>query len=473
MVNKKSDRLLLSLFKYYITFVLVLAGIFFASYIYIGYKMSKNVEEANVPILDIINGNNNDYINMNKEDLVKIEGYIEILDEDRRVIETVGKSQVAINYQYNEQELLDIIGMNKEDDKYYVLLNTFTRDNKKYRALVRIPTKNISIVLNLFSVPYSVGKPLYALYLKVIGVAFILSVISIAIYSFWTAKKIKKPLTKIDDALGKIIEGDYSEKLVLDDAKEFVLVSNTINFLVDKLKKSNEENKRLEESKTRMLIDLSHDIKTPITSIKGFSAALYEGIVDSEEQKERYYKTIYTKSEKVTELVDDWFEYVKMDSTQYKLILESVDICEFVRQIVVGYVDEIEEKNFELVVNIPDRAEYLQIDTRLFKRVITNIIENAIKYNDEGTRIKIEIRNVGKFLVIEIADNGRGISEGLREKIFDPFVRGDESRRTDGGSGLGLAIAKKIVDSHEGEISLISRRDNYKTIFNIRLHKIN
>ena len=190
-----------------------------------------------------------------------------------------------------------------------------------------------------------------------------------------------------------------------------------------------EENKKLEESKTRMLIDLSHDIKTPITTIRGFSAALYENLIEEEEQRKRYYKTIYNKSEKVGELVDDLFEFVELESVQYKLKLEVVDICEFLRQLIAEYFDEISEREFDLVVNIPEIVIELKIDKRLFKRVISNLIDNSLKYNPPGTRLKIELRELGRSIVIEVSDNGVGIPDDIKDTLFDPFVRGDSSRK--------------------------------------------
>jgi signal transduction histidine kinase len=276
---------------------------------------------------------------------------------------------------------------------------------------------------------------------------------------------------KIDEALGKVIEGDYEDKLIIKGQKEFIVISDTINFLIDKLKFSREENTRLEQSKTRMLMDLSHDIKTPITTIRGFSAALYQGLIEEEDKKERYYKTIYNKAEHVGELVDDLFEYVKMDSTQYVLKLQVVDVCEFVRQVVVNYYDELEEKNFELIVKIPEDFINLNIDPKLFKRVISNLIQNAIKYNPKGTKLRVEVKEFKRYVSIEVADSGVGIKSEIQDKVFDAFVRGDESRSSDGGSGLGLAIAKKIVENHGGEIELFTNRKDESTIFSIRMYK--
>lgn len=472
MVKKRNEGLSVSLLKYYITFLLVLGAIFIISYLYLGFRISKSIEENSVPIFDIISGEYEDYKSMDVSDLTRIGGYIEVLDNNRNVVYIAGESPKVKKTSYTEKELLDTFSMNGGTE-YSVFINTIDKgEGDYYTVIIRMPADKMNLAVNLLNVPYSVGKPLYVLYIKVISVAVFLFGISIVIYSYWTAKKIKRPLKKIDEALGKVIEGDYEDKLVLNGEKEFVVISDTINYLIDKLKKSNLENKRLEESKTRMLMDLSHDIKTPITTIRGFSAALHEGLIDNEEQRERYYKTISTKSERVSELVNDLFELVKMESVQHKLIMEQVDICEFTRQIVVGYFDELQEREFELEINIPEIEILVKIDVNLFKRAITNLIENSIKYNGNGTKLRVEIREVGKIVILEIADNGVGIPDGIRGNLFDAFVRGDESRSSDGGSGLGLSIAKKIIENHGGEIKLVTRIGEEKTIFYISMYKI-
>lgn len=473
-MNRRNGKLLISLFKNYITFVITLTLIFCISYMYLGYKMSKTVEEQQAPVLDLLHGKLKDYKDLNEDVLIKLDGYVEVLNKNRQVVHRGGAiPKEGIKEYYSEYELLQTIAMNDSNGYYHVLLDTIEGDNGDdfKTILLRVPKDKVYLAINLFSVPYSLGKPLFKLYIKVIVIALVFFLISVVSYSIWTAKKLKKPLSKIDDALGKVIEGDYEEKLVLDGEKEFIVISDTINYLIDKLKSSQEENKRLQESKTRMLIDLSHDIKTPITTIRGFSAALYENLIEEEEQKKRYYKTIYSKSEIVGELVDDLFEFVKLESVQYTLKLETVDICEFLRQLIAEYFDEINEREFDLVVNIPDSIIYLNIDKRLFRRAINNLIENAMKYNPKGTRLTIEVRDLLRIIIIEISDNGIGIPDEIKEILFDPFVRGDLSRKSDGGSGLGLSITKKIIESHNGEISIVKRKGGDNTIFSIKMYK--
>ncbi|PRR81472.1 HAMP domain-containing sensor histidine kinase [Clostridium vincentii] len=471
-MSKKNGQLSVALFKYYITFLVVLSGIFVIAYIVVSVSLAKQVHNNKAPIYDLIRGEYNDYKDIDPSDLKKIGGYIEVLDLDKKVVYRKGELPDILKDNYTETEFIDIISRSGENAKYYVGCNSINAENgKDYIVLVRIPNEKVNVSLNIQKIPLQVGKPILFLYLKVVSIALIISLVSILGYSILTARKINKPLKMIDEALGKVLEGDYEEKLVIEGEREFVRISNTINFLIDKLKNSREENSRLEQSKTRMLIDLSHDIKTPITTIRGFSAALYEGLVDDEDKKQKYYKTIYNKSERVGELVDDLFEFVKMDSTQYILKIETVDICEFLRQIVVAYFDEIEEKKFELIVIIPEEVVNLKIDGRLFRRAVTNLIENSLKYNPEKTTLRIELKNYKRYIMIYVADNGIGIPLSIRSKVFEAFIRGDTSRGSDGGSGLGLAIANKIISNHGGEISLDPSKDEDKTIFAIRMYK--
>lgn len=465
---KARNKLLVSLSKCYITFVLILLSIFVISYLVLGYRLSNSLKNEGIPIYDMVNGELKDINKIKYEDINNIGGFIEVLDSNRNVIKTIGNIK-SDKKAYTEKELLQAIA-NDGRNKYTVMVKLSNYKDEKVTVLVWLPKNKISYEFKLLRAPYSIGKYFYKEYVKVIGTAILIGIVSIIIYSIWTARKIKKPLKKIDEALLKIIDGEYNEKLNLDDEVEFVVISDTINFLVDKLRRSEEENKRLQDSKSKMLMDLSHDIKTPITTIRGFSAALYSGLVTEDTQVERYYKTIYKESERVGELVDDLFDFVKLDNNNYAMNKEEVDLAEFFRQIIVEYIDELEENQFQVEINIPEKIVLINIDKRMIKRAITNLIENAIKYNKKGTKIRFELRNIGRFAVIEVADNGVGIDESVRDKIFDAFVRGDESRRSDGGSGLGLSIAQKIIQGHGGEIKLLMPSCGEKTIFYIKLY---
>ena len=179
-------------------------------------------------------------------------------------------------------------------------------------------------------------------------------------------------------------------------------------------------------------------------------------MITDEEKKMRYYNTIAKKSEMVEELVNELFDYAKLDNG-VNIKKEKVNLCEFMREIILKYIDEFEEREFELNIEIQEETIIFEMDTRLFKRAIANIFQNVTVLDNNSE------------ILIEIADNGIGIPEKVKPFIFDAFVRGDESRKSDGGTGVGLSISKKVIELHNGTIVLRSSSQEI-TIFTIQLH---
>lgn len=466
--RKRRDKLVVSVFKRYISFVIILGIICAIAYLYIALQLPKVIEKNSVPLFDIISGDYIDYTTINTNELRELNGEMEIINKNGVVVRRYGKIPHE-SKAYTQEELLEL-ATKKEDGNYDILMNAVKdRDNQEYYCLLRIPKDKIKFSLNLFKVPFSVGKPFYKEYAKVIAIAAGFSILCIILYSVYTAKKLKKPLTEIDNALISIINGNYNEKIHFKGEEEFEGVRDTLNYLIDKLNTSEEENRRLERSKNQMLLDLSHDIKTPMTTIKSYSAALSEGMLDSEEKKEQYYKAIYKKSERVSELIEELFEFVKLDNKNFKFNYLNVDICEVVRTTIVDYYEELESIGVELQVEIPEERIVLPVDIKLFKRAISNIIENSMKYSETAKNMWIRLYSEEQYIIIIIRDNGVGIPENIKLNLFDEFVRGDESRQTNGGTGLGLSITKKIIENHNGKINLIHSKEG--AAFKIKLRK--
>lgn len=202
--------------------------------------------------------------------------------------------------------------------------------------------------------------------------------------------------------------------------------------------------------------------------IGGYSKALAENMAADELQRKRYLDTIYDKSIRVSNLIDNLFELAKLENVGVSENRIKTDAAEFLRGIAAEHFEQIEEKGMLLVLKLPEEAVEYTMDKKEMSRVISNLLENAIQYNSPGTEIKIELAAQEDVVVIKIADNGIGISENLKESIFDPFVRGDASRGSSGGTGLGLAIAGKIVENHGGSL-ILQFDEKYKTIFRISL----
>ena len=159
------------------------------------------------------------------------------------------------------------------------------------------------------------------------------------------------------------------------------------------------------------------------------------------------------KADRVSHLTENMFLMLKMESSEYSLQLETIDCCKLTRKSCLEYYEEIVEKVFDFDITIPEESIMLTIDQRLFARVIGNLLSNAMKYNETGHLIKLEIKLQSSNVQLKVMEDGRLIEPSLRKVIFDPFVRGDKARKSDGGTGLGLSIVKSIVLRHGGSIT--------------------
>jgi len=281
---------------------------------------------------------------------------------------------------------------------------------------------------------------------------------------------------------GSLREGNYfSDSLIWLIILMFLfvvpLVTVTMWFckiVMDEVERRDEEQdeaqREYERKRNLMLSDIAHDLRTPITTIAGYSKALNDGMVIDQEKKTEYLEAIESKSERMNELINLLFEYVKMDSANFILKKEKINIAEVLRENAAMLYSDVEDKEMELVVDIPEAPCIVVADGLQISRVVTNIINNSLRHNNPGTEIKLEFKEnpLGKEIII--SDNGEPIEEKVATYIFEPFVVGDKSRRTKGGSGLGLSIAKKIVDMHGWTISLVQNQRGYKKAFIISIN---
>lgn len=215
-----------------------------------------------------------------------------------------------------------------------------------------------------------------------------------------------------------------------------------------------------EEEKRRNLLfsDIVHDVKTPITTIVGYSRALNDGVIKDDSKKQDYLNSIYMKSMRISELITMLFEFVKLDSSGFTLHQENLDLAELLRENVIAVLTDFEEKEIELDFDIIEDPCPAFADRVQMSRVITNLLTNAIRYSKSGDKAFISMQKLEEgqpFYLISVADSGLAISKEFAKNIFEPFSRSDEARQTtSGGSGLGLSIAHKVAEMHGGELKL-------------------
>jgi len=242
-------------------------------------------------------------------------------------------------------------------------------------------------------------------------------------------------------------------------------VTRKVNELLEEEK---ERQLNYERKRNLLLSDIAHDIKTPITTICGYSKALSEGIVQEEKQR-GYLDAIYGKAMRIDELISLLFEYVKLDSEGYALHKKKGNLAELLRESVAAYYTDFEEKQIALTVDIPENSVPCEMDALQMGRAISNLLTNALRYGKEKGKVLVRL----KGRVLTVADDGKAIDPAFAERIFEPFSREDSARRTKEGSGLGLSITAKIIEMHGGSLSLNDTfGEGYTKAFQIKLPAI-
>lgn len=302
----------------------------------------------------------------------------------------------------------------------------------------------------------------------VFGAAYIICLI---IFVIVLRRKFYEPLEKLNKAMELLAEGKRKKPIDYSGPREFVDICDRFNVMVSKLEDSENQRKKLMNDKERMMADISHDLKTPITSIQGYAKALSDGIIPDGD-KDKYIKIIYEKSKKLTDLINIFHEYSKLEHPDFNLTLEKVDLSEYLRAYIALKYEDIVESGFNIEVDIPEEEMEMKIDKIQLQRVFDNILGNSIKHNEKGTNIYVSLEKKSASYEIIIADDGKGIPKEIASNIFEAFTVGDESRNSRQGSGLGLAIAKTIVELHEGTIELVlAPPKELSTEFKITLKK--
>lgn len=220
-----------------------------------------------------------------------------------------------------------------------------------------------------------------------------------------------------------------------------------------------------QENKQQLMADISHDLKTPLTVIRGYSQALCDGRVPAARRKE-YLSAISERSVAASLLLDDLFAYSKMEHPAYHAARERIDVVETVRQLAAAYAVEAERGECRLELDAPNGPAEALVDVRLLTRALSNLLDNAIKYCGDKGLVRVECGVADGVITISIANTGNGIPPEAKERIFDPFVTGDAARTIGKGTGLGLAIARTCVELNGGSIHVSNHApEPFSTVF--------
>jgi len=319
---------------------------------------------------------------------------------------------------------------------------------------MKLITQIILIFVIAFIVPVILAALVVTGYLKF--PVFVLGTLILMLLAFiWFEESLIKPLSELKKGTARIRDGDLDFTLETDSDGEVGELVRSFEEMRVRLKDSQNENVRSDMETKELIRNIAHDLKTPITTIRGYSEGLLDGIASTPEKQHKYLHTIFNKANDMTSLIDELSFYAKIDSNRIPYNFKKIVAKEFFDTCAEDIGLDMDGKgiNFTYEQNLGEDVQ-IAADPEQVRKVVNNIISNSVKYIDKPEKkIWMTITDVGDFVQCDIRDNGIGVLAEDLPKLYDRFFRTDKSRNTAaGGSGIGLSIARKIIEDHGGKI---------------------
>ena len=276
----------------------------------------------------------------------------------------------------------------------------------------------------------------------------------------WMYQGIIGPLTQLKKAAQNIEEGNLDFSVEGCGIEELDELCSDFEEMRKRLKNSTEEKVSFDRENKELISNISHDLKTPITAVKGYVEGIMDGVADTPEKMDKYIRTIYNKANEMDRLINELTFYSKIDTNRIPYTFSKINIADYFNDCAEDLRVELESSGVALnYANYVGENVIVIADAEQIRRVVNNIISNAIKYMNKPKKvIAMRLTDVGDFIQVAIEDNGKGIANKDVSSIFERFYRTDASRNSSkGGSGIGLSIVKKVIEDHGGKVWATSR----------------
>jgi signal transduction histidine kinase len=289
----------------------------------------------------------------------------------------------------------------------------------------------------------------------------VILVITAALVMAGLYNSVIKPLSKLKKATREIKYGNLEFVLEPEGDDEISELFQDFDDMRKRLKESAEEKMQYDSDSKALIRNISHDLKTPITAIKGYCEGIMDGVASTPEKLDKYVRTIYNKANDMDKLIDELTIYSRIDTNRIPYVFDKINVADYFKERASELQMDLETQNIDLTYyNYLDDNDVTIIgDAEQLKRVVNNIVSNSVKYMDKSKgMINLRVRDADDFIQVEIEDNGRGIAPKDLPHIFDRFYRADASRNSlTGGSGIGLSIVRKVIEDHGGRIWATSK----------------
>lgn len=361
-------------------------------------------------------------------------GTMVIVDDSRKVI-------------YSNRDLPEVLSeeafdcLYGDDGHYQLLKKIYKHQGENYLVVFMIPNDFIEHSLT----------EVIVMIIIVLLIVIICSIGTLLLYLKRLNNKIIQPIGILEKKIEAFESGSPQNKVTYNGPVEFERILERFYEMSKKLQEAHDNNRK-------MIADISHDLKTPISVIQLYGKIIKEEAISDEEKADMLQKVV-EKTYQMNDLINMFSEYSKLYHAEYNFEYETVDIVEYSRVYFINKYNELEVQGFHLNIEVPDESIYCSLDTMNFRRVYDNIVGNTVKYNSSGVTISFSIYLEGDNIKIVIGDDGVGISDKIKAKVFDAFTVGDVARSSGTGTGLGMAIVQKIVELHDGEVVLNTSHD--------------
>lgn len=384
-----------------------------------------------------------------------------ILTDDRGIVYFVSRKELeSLLYtefpmgnldRLKKGEVQEILGIKSPDgiENNFVYINPVISDST-YKGSVIILTPESALRNKINSVYY------------LIWISSLVALIASVFIIYYFAQRILiKPLYDLNQVSKQIASGDYSKRAHISSDDEIGQVAESFNIMAESVENT-------EANRTEFISNISHELRSPITSIKGFISGMLDGIIPKD--KENYYlKVVYEEIQRLTRLINDLLDLSAMESGQFSMNISEVDLNEIIRTALIKFETKINEKKLKVDVTLDSEYLYVAADKDRLIQVVTNLLDNSIKHCPDGAQIEVNTKVKGKKVTVSIYNDGTPISESDRKNIWNRFYKADKSRTKKESTGLGLPIVRNILAQH-GESAWVENKET-GVVFSFTLTK--
>lgn len=461
--------------KLFTAFIFLTLIAVFALNFFVSLKLRDNFEQkiseklqsnatliSNILKADLLEGKNEDIQKKTRTLAEKLDLRITIIDKDGKVL---GDSEKEPYLMENHKDRPEIIKAMENGFGQSARFSNTLGYNMKYIA-IRVDNDDQVLGVVRFALPLSEVQLEKRIIYKTLLIGAIVSILIALTIAYLVSRSITYPIREMNDTAQQIAKGDFSKRVKIRSEDELGELSKSLNLMADELQHKIENLKRLDRIRTDFVANVSHELKTPLTLIKGYIETLEDKAITDKEKIRKFISIAKKHVDRLENIINDLLSLSELELSKNYIEKTECDLKGLIDEVALGFGHALAAKQQTMNINSQGNDFKIQADRDKVEQVFVNLIDNAIKYTQEAGRIEVRLIEQDKAIVVTVEDNGIGIAKEHIDRVFERFYRVDKARsRQLGGTGLGLSIAKHIVLVHNGQIRIESEPNKGTKVF--------